>query len=575
MRYFFLVSICFFTSLFAFSSEVKDEGSVKRIYSHILIHDYRSALEECEKALSLHDDSEDLKEAYIRSLAGNGKDEEAILKWKKWKKEELNHNILETLAWGVLHRSENSRQIVVNMASLMGAFYTHDVRAVEMLKNQMHSSNAFLRAMAVQLTVQYRDEVLIQEVKRLFNEEKVWYVRLEVIKALGAIGSDEVKEPLKKIVENSRSSAEEKTMAAASLVYLYDKIDPEELLRLVKSKRGGLRHLACQIIAHLDLTEEIPATLELLDDPMPDVRVAALNTLYLLGLKNLSTKSLQKIERVMDDPHATLSITAAWISLRFAPDRAIETLRKWVYSSDYKGRRLAAFALGNSGRDGRRFAKEVIRISPDPFVKANAALGLIRQESDIKFACSTLYQFLLIHRENIMWNNNGNPLFQILSPSRHRHIPQVPQYPALMDQLTRLDILNYLAILKHPNAEEAVKSFLTHQIFGVSFAASTTLLEEGGEEALKILRHLLKEEDEKIRVQAAFVLALSGSEPDAVEVLQEAYHSMDREMKINILGAIGHIGDQKSIPFLLNLLDESHQILKVMTASALIQCLYH
>ena len=46
-------------------------------------------------------------------------------------------------------------------------------------------------------------------------------------------------------------------------------------------------------------------------------------------------------------------------------------------------------------------------------------------------------------------------------------------------------------------------------------------------------------------------------------------------MKINILGAIGHIGDQKSIPFLLNLLDESHQILKVMTASALIQCLYH
>jgi HEAT repeat protein len=172
-----------------------------------------------------------------------------------------------------------------------------------------------------------------------------------------------------------------------------------------------------------------------------------------------------------------------------------------------------------------------------------------------------------------MWE--ASTLFQVLAPSRHHHIPQVPQYPALMDQLSRLEILNFLAILQYPKAEEALKSLLTNELFGVTYAASNTLLEEGGEEALNILRHLLQEEDEKIRVQAAMVLALSGSEPEAIDALQEAYFVMDREMKINILGAIGHIGDRKSIPFLLDLLDESHQILKVVTASALIQCLYH
>lgn len=573
MRYLLAALIGLSTTLFSSLVDVTEGDCVKRIYSHLLIRDYRTALEECEEGLQLYPDSEQLKEAYIRTLAENGKDDEAILRWKKWKKETLNHDILEALAWGVLHRSENSRQIVINMASLMGAFYTHDVRAVQMLKNQMHSSNAFLRAMAVQLTPQYRDEILIQEVKRLFDEEKVWYVKLEVIKALGAIGTSDVKEPLKKIVGNARSSIEERALAAAALVNLYDEIDPCELSELVKSKRGGLRHLACQVIAHLDLTEEIPTILQLLEDSSPDVRIAALGTLYLLGLKSLSPESLSRIEKLIDDPHPVLSIAASWISLRFSQQKALNAIKKWVYASDDNSRRLAAYVLGNSGFQGRSIAHEVIRVSPDPFVKANIALGLIRQEVDTELACCILYQFLMTHQENIMWNTQS--MFQILMPSRLHHIPQVPQYPSLMDQLTRLDILNYLAILNHPQAEEAVKSFLTHQVFGVSYAASTTLLEEGGEEALNILRHLLKEEDEKIRVQAALVLALSGSEPEAIEALQDAYFSMDREMKINILGAIGHIGDQKSIPFLLELLDESHQILKVVTASALIQCLYH
>ena len=404
MKYLLIVCICFKASLFSSLIDLKEEERVKRIYSHLVIRDYRSALEECEEGMQLFPESEALREAYIRTLAENGKDDEAILRWKKWKKESLNHDILEALAWGVLHRSENSRQIVVNMASLMGAFYTHDVRAVQMLRNQMQSSNAYLRAMAVQFAPQYRDEVLIQEVKRLFDEEKVWYVRLEVIKALGAFGTPDVREPLKQIIANSRSSAEDKALAAAS--------------NLVKSKRGGLRLFACNLIAHLDLTEEIPSLLTLLNDPMPDVRIAALNTLYLLGLRSLSEESLAKIEKLMDAAHPDLSITAAWISLRFSEEKALKTLRKWVYDSTSESRSFAAFALGHSGPAGREMAKKAIKLSPDPFVRANAALGLIRQECELKLACSTLYQFLTDHKENIMWGE--------CTPIPHTHGPTHP-----------------------------------------------------------------------------------------------------------------------------------------------------
>ena len=109
----------------------------------------------------------------------------------------------------------------------------------------------------------------------------------------------------------------------------------------------------------------------------------------------------------------------------------------------------------------------------------------------------------------------------------------------------------------------------------MTYAASNTLIEDGGEEAIVILRELLDEENEIIRLQAALVLALSGGEPKAVNILQDAYKLVDREMKVNILGALGYIGDKSSIPFLISLLEEPYQVLKVVAASALIQCVYH
>ena len=174
-----------------------------------------------------------------------------------------------------------------------------------------------------------------------------------------------------------------------------------------------------------------------------------------------------------------------------------------------------------------------------------------------------------------MWDTFTQSFFPLVAPSTVYHVPQAPQYPTVVDHLTRLDILGKLAVLKHPQAEEAVKSFLTHQTVGVTYAASLILLEEGGKEAVDILRSLLQEESENVRIQAALVLALSGGDNEAVEVLQEAYEKVDRDMKVNILGALGHIGDKQSIPFLMGLLEEHHQILRIVAASALIQCVYH
>ena len=218
----------------------------------------------------------------------------------------------------------------------------------------------------------------------------------------------------------------------------------------------------------------------------------------------------------------------------------------------------------------------MIRESDDLYVRVNLALGLIGLREETKLACDVLYKILSKERKELwMWDAHHNPLFRTLSPSHVSHIEHIPHFPVVVDQLVKLDLLSVLSVMRYPKALDVVKGFLKEQTWGVSGAAAATLMEEGGEECLTLVEALLNDPDQKIRLQAAFIMALLGGDSSAVKVLQEVYPHMDRETKLYILEAIGHVGDTSSIPFLLEILKEPFQVQRLVAASALIQCLYH
>jgi HEAT repeat protein len=129
--------------------------------------------------------------------------------------------------------------------------------------------------------------------------------------------------------------------------------------------------------------------------------------------------------------------------------------------------------------------------------------------------------------------------------------------------------------VKYSKAKQTLREFLKNQVGKVPNFAAATLLEEGDEEEVALVKELLNDPDERIRLQAAFILALRGREVSALKVLKEAYPHADREMKIHILEAIAQIGDRESIPFLLEIFKEPFQVMRIIAASALIKCLYH
>lgn len=571
MKLFFITSLLLAACVFA-----GENSELDRINSHILIKDFPSALEDAKLSVDKYKSSNKLKFKYIECLALAGDELNAIKQLKNLSEDDykyLSTDAIENISWAILNKASKSSQYTARLTTLIGVHLTQDVRAIKILNDSMKDSNAIIRTVALQLASSYMDKPLKDMVNNLFLNEKIWLVRLEVIKAIGKMKVFEKKNQLKEIIAKDSSTFEEKEVAISALVNIMDEIDFEEIQNLSKSPKAGLRKLSLDLASYFNVKEAKELVIQLAEDPITDVRISALNAISLNFLKEINDRDLKKLLlKAVEDPSSEVVITASYIAILKNYSFGEKHLRKYFYEEDVENARFAAAVLGKLSNKCLRLKKHVLQKHPDIYVKANLAIGLIGERKLIKEAANCLFTFLE-NDEKLMWENRKNPLFEILYPSHIRHIDQIPRYPEAIDQMTRLQLLSMLAVIEDPRALTAIKNFLKQKGWGITGFASATLLKEGDEEALSIIKDLLDEKENDVKVQAALVLALFGKDESVLDTLEKAYETADYNMKIQILEALGHIGSKKTIKFLINILEEPYQNLRVVGASSMIRCL--
>ena len=560
----------------AFSLYATEDNAFARVQCHMLIGDVNAAIVECRSSLKIYPQSKGLQRLLVQALAKRGFEKDALAAWHvvadKLEGEE-KRSCLEALAWGVLSRARDSNQFVIQYSSLMGARRVRDSVATKVVQQCMHSTNHLMRALAIKIASEFRDAVLIDEIKRLFVVEKNFYVRLEVMQAIGRLGLHEMSDALKDVIASERTMAEEKACAIQALVNLYDACDEKELDKFIHAKRAGLRAIAPQIVAHLDLYDQLPKLLPLLSDASSLVRMLTLSVFGQMH-QNIGAHK-EAVLKLMHDPDANVAITACWVGLLMAPELGEVGLAPFAEHKNEDVRHLAVSALIASGDRGTSLAMHLMKKSKDPIVRANSAFALILKEHDVKKACRTLNRFLDQFDGKLMWDQHSHPIFRALVPSQVRHHPSMPGYPTQIDELTRLELLSILAMQDDAKAKKRILRFVKSGTWGVAHAACATLLGEGNQDALDMVRGLLDDKDVKVRVQAALVLAFLASDPSACHVLMDAYTTVDRDVKLTLLEALGSIGSEDVFPFLVKRLDEPFQVLRATAASSIIQCLYH
>ncbi|KAG6559713.1 HEAT repeat protein [Candidatus Rhabdochlamydia oedothoracis] len=573
MRYF--ISFLLFSSVSFALTEGKLE---KRIYSHLLIGDDLQAIQEAKKAIESFPNSLILHKALLYALCQFGSEMQAWDQWcylcpsvQDYKKE---RHLIEMLSWSALNKGQSATQISVRFNTLIGAALTKDSKAIPMLLKGMRDSNALLRSSAIKLCTQFKDEVFKEELIALLKREKIWYVRLEAIRAIGALRIYELIEPLQAIIEDPCSLPEEKTAAMMAVVDMSNQISRQKLENLITQSRSLLRQLGAEIIAHFERAQDSDLLLQLLHDSSAEVRISALNALALLRVKCIEKKSIHNlVEICVKDSSPLVAITAGYLLLINQEKTGEITLNYWLQSENLKWQRLAAAAVAASGRFGVDLAFKSIHKVKDPYARLNLCIGLIGQRAHTAIASDTIFSIMSQESGLWMWDKQTHCLFSPIVPSDVTYIETIPNYPQIVDQLTRLDVLSVLHFVQYPKALQLTKDFLRKKDWNLT-AAAAVLLQEGDEKAGELVSSLLDDPDEKVRMQAALVLGLMYRDPVAVDVLQKVYPNADQRIKITILEALAQIGDASSIPFLLEILKEPFQTLRIVAASALIQCLY-
>lgn len=525
-----------------------------------MIEDYAAACQEGRLAVKRTPHDRLVWRSYIKALAEAGREREMMEAYRESGLDD--RQVMETMAWGVLKRGATSPAPMTRIFSMVAGFYAQDIRGVNILHQNLDESNAMLRWVAVQLASELRDTKLQRKIVQLLSSERHPMVRVQAIEAVGKMRCKEAKPKLLQILESGRSTAEERVAAIQSLALLSNSVSRSELQRLIASDRAALRALACQVVAVLEQKKDADLIAPLVDDTHSEVRVAALASLGRIGAAS---------EKV-GDPQERVAIHAAWLSTRQGNPEGLRAFERLLSHSDRKVRASAAGALAGCGQYGLELMEKRLNDS-DPLVGMNLALGLIGQRRQVDASLRVLKEGLGKIRQRLMWLEE--PGYRALVISDVVHQPMIPQYPEAVNQSTRLEILNVMAMLDYSGTHEAMKAFLQQGAWGISGMASALLLTEGDESAALLVEDLLEDPSLHIRLQAALVLSLWGKSSKAIETLQAGYAGASRDLKEKIIEGIGRVGSPASIPFLTDRLEESHQTLRVLAAMALLQCLYH
>jgi HEAT repeat protein len=578
----FSLSLAAFLFSTAFSgAQLSEEAVVKRVQAHLIIGDLDSAVAEAQAAVQQNGDSKLIAQALIRAYAKKGEAKALQRAWEdfleKYPEERGNRELLEALAWSSIENGAASSSPMLRITAILGGFFSQDAKGVAILRRGLSDENWFLRAAAIQLAAELHDACLQEEILRLFRSDKVWRVRLEAIKAIGQLRQAAAREELLRLIANEQAHAEEQAAAIQAIVLISEGISPEHLSRLVESKRMGMRLLACEFVAHFAQKDEatllVPLLVPLVSDPHVKVRAKLYQTLGRLRLTKLAGQPVVDIAaQGVRDPHPYAAISAAWLLSMHAPQQAEAAFDKWLNHSAPHIRRLAAAAVAASGKYGSQLALRHFSQHEDQYVKMNLALGLIGQRICTEAAADCLYHGLSAKNERWVWRENQ--FFRVLEPARQGDA--VADDPQAEDQLTRLELLQLLAMLHYPRAQEALRHFLQERSWEISGLATALLLTEGDEAAIELVKELLNDQDATVRIRAALILALWGKEESVLQFLQAHYTSADRELKAHILEGIGRVGSASSLAFLAErLLQEPYPSLRMTAAAALLECLYH
>ena len=543
-------------------------ANTSRIEALLTIGDAQQALIELEPLLAQDPDNKGLQRLEVMSLAKRA-DITALLKaysrYHDLAKCDFDTKLLEDVAWAIIKNASQSSSPFIRQEAYIASFMANDASGIPTCLKALNDPSEQLRLMATALAARAHDEALQIQTHHAIKHDASSRVRLESINAVGATRYEGAKETLLAILDAKECDAEEKRAAIAALSNITKDVDGNTIKTLVKSERASLRILACELV--LGHYGETHATnlLPLMQDSVFDVRLAAIGCIAALGVK----PDEASMKHILAHQDIKTKILANWLALvvGYNESQAINNLRTFLQLKDRTLRLFTSGAIAHSGHHVKHFSSFV---TDDPLVRMNLAIGCIWQRHDIKNASHHLL-VALKDPTRLSWQYVG--VISFVGPSTTSHAGGISRLPESQDLLCRLELYSMLGTCNTVSIHEPLRAFLRDRTWGISGHCACLMMQEGLM-CFDELRTLLNDPCCEISLQAAFILAFYAQDDEALKVLINAFKGESRQMKEYILFAVATIGTKSALPFLIQVLNEPFESLRVSAARGILTCLY-
>ncbi|MCE5294037.1 MAG: HEAT repeat domain-containing protein [Chlamydiales bacterium] len=537
-----------------------------RIESLLAIGDAHGALLELEPMLAADPDNRLLQRQEIQCLAKQG-NITALLKAYKCFNNSSDKALLEDVAWAIINQASHSNSNFIRQEAYIAAFMSNDARGIPLCQKALTDQSEQMRLLATSMAARAHDEVLKTTCHKALEHDPSKRVRLQSINTVGAMRYEPAQATLLKILESKDSDAVEKMAAIEALTHIAQQVDTSHIESLVKSDRAILRLLACELVLNQFDSQHAKHILPLINDSVFDVRLAAIECISALGQKPTD----DQMELLLAHKDIKTKILANYLSLvvSYKEKEAVANFTTFMQHQDQMIRLFATGAICHSGRHIHQFVDSFAKFD-DPLVRLNLAIGCIWQRIDVQRAASFILHALK-DSGRLSWQNVGTISF--VAPSTAFHSSQYARLPESEDLALRLELYSMLACCPNVSIYEPLKAFLKERTWGIS-GQSINLMMQEGLIYFKELSELVHDDCPEIALQAAFILAFYAQDDDALKVLTKAFGDSPRQMKEYILYAVATIGTKSALPFLVQVLNEPSESLRVMAARGILICLY-
>ncbi len=556
------------------------EEFAKMIEANIVIKDYSKAFEISELGMKIFPQDIVLKDLSIRSLALADHPRKALKLYQESR--EINSlnlhkdfDLIEDLAWSMLLNQKDSTELV-KLIALSGALHTSDSRALKLLIESLDSSNFAIRLAAAKYGAYFPDQIVKEKLYEKLKSETKAEVRVALIRSVAMLKMDNALGLLKGLLQTKNLSSMEESACIEAILRIKENFTISEIEYFSKNKSIGLRSLALHYLFYYGDSKDSSLIFAFLKDPVLEIQLQAIGAIGSMNLDfSLYPETHTLLKEYMQCDNVYLSTAASWLLLQCGEKMAIEGLRKGILSGSNKVKQFTAGYIASGGMKSYSLMEECFKNQEDPYIKATMALSMIKLNHKEKEAIDYLCHFVAHHKEKIQEDHISFFDGTIILPTKALHHHITHQYPEMIDQMTRLNLLNTLCIVEAKQAVGLTKDLLKKSVWGVAGNAAVLLLGESDVDAVEMIRTMLNDKDEAISLQAALALAFFAKDNTGLDRLIEGYSKVNFETKMYILEALGNIGDRKALPFLLKTMGEPFEILTKIAAASVILCLYH